>query len=41
MKGNTLEVSSTELRLGDKEAESLLDPAVSACIKNNRLYTNF
>lgn len=40
MKGNTLEISSTELRLGDKEAESLLDPAVSAFIKNNRLYTN-
>lgn len=39
MNGNTLEVSSTELRLRDKDAESLLDPAVADFIKNKGLYT--
>ncbi len=40
MCGNTLEVSSTELRLSDRAAEALLDPDVAEFIKNNRLYTN-
>ena len=40
MNGNTIEVSSTELRLGDKNVQTLLDPSVARFIKNNGLYTN-